>query len=680
MQVHHDDDAPGVDHDHDHYIRGGFGGPGHRFWAVFPRPGGAAGGRSREGAELPHVAADPAAGPEVTAASGVAPRRMGRVVGVVGVAAVLLIAVGATWWFTGGRWMSVASPSMGQAAPVGTVVFTRPVTTAELHLRDIISFRSPVNPGEIYTHRVVAIDPAGAVHTKGDINGAPDPSALHTRDIIGKVVARWWAVGWLIRALPILLIGGLLLWAATRRWANQDWRSPLRVFGGSLLFAVAAYVLRPFVGFLVLAKMPTVTGTDMTLVSTGILPIRLTATGGSHLDLVDGQLGMISVTGGGGPHGYSLTSSLHLNLWWWLVLLGIWLTPLLPALLTRRPRLSSPTEPPTDPRHDDGHPHFTGEPGGETAAIPAASAHTNFSAPATAAAVSKPTPRWRRATRWARRRPGPARTLLLVAAAALIAAVVAPSTAAALTARITNTSNTAASANYFTCAAAARAFSPFLSYPLNDAATASGKTAADVSGNTRTGTYGANIAHSASNACSTRDSSGSIVLSGTGTTTSVQTPTQVNNPQVFTETIRFKTTTGGGRLIGFGNVATGTSANYDRHLYLTDTGQVVFGIYNNAIFTAISPGTYLDGNWHQATATLSAAGMILYLDGAQVATNPATIAQNFTGYWRIGYDNLSGWGTIQPTRFYYTGNLAYAAVYTAALTPAQVQALYLAGT
>lgn len=258
-----------------------------------------------------------------------------------------------------------------------------------------------------------------------------------------------------------------------------------------------------------------------------------------------------------------------------------------------------------------------------------------------------------------------------------MAAATVPPTGSALTAGISNSTDTAATAPYFTCGAASVSVPAFFVYPLAETATPTGGAAADISGNNRAGTYTGTVAPSPSKACN-RDTGGSVALSGT--TTLISTPTQVVNPTVFTELIWFKTSTGGGRLIGFGNSQTGTSTNYDRHLYLSNTGQVIFGVYNNAVFTAISPATYLDGNWHQAAATLSGAGLILYVDGVPVATNTnTTLAQNYTGYWRVGFDSLSGWGTTQPSRFYFTGNLAWAAIYTTALTAAQIKNQYVAG-
>ena len=278
----------------------------------------------------------------------------------------------------------------------------------------------------------------------------------------------------------------------------------------------------------------------------------------------------------------------------------------------------------------------------------------------------------RRVLRWSRA------WCLVPAALLLVIAAITPTTSSALTAKITN-NDTAATAPYFTCAAATVAATAFFVYPLADTTTSAGASAADISGNVRNGSYNGTDAHSTSKACN-RDTGGSVVLSGTTSYISTPASASVTNPTIFTEEIWFKTTTGGGRLIGFGNAQTGTSSQYDRHLYLTNSGQVVFGVYSGAVYTAVSPATYLDGLWHQAAATLSASGMVLYVDGAQVATNTGTTtAENHSGYWRVGFDSISGWGTTQPTNFYFTGSLAWASVYTSALTAAQIKNLYVAG-
>ena len=164
-----------------------------------------------------------------------------------------------------------------------------------------------------------------------------------------------------------------------------------------------------------------------------------------------------------------------------------------------------------------------------------------------------------------------------------------------------------------------------------------------------------------------------------GTSSYVQAPTQVVGPQVFSVEVWFRTTTPGGRLIGFGNSTITQSVSYDRHVYLTNSGQLVFGVFPNACRSVTSPRSYTDGNWHHVVGTLGANGLVLYVDGAPVAADPTTTAaQAFTGYWRVGWDNLATWPS-QPTAFNYRGDLAFAAVYTSALTATQVQQNYVAG-
>ena len=55
--------------------------------------------------------------------------------------------------------------------------------------------------------------------------------------------------------------------------------------------------------------------------------------------------------------------------------------------------------------------------------------------------------------------------------------------------------------------------------------------------------------------------------------------------------------------------------------------------------------------------TLGPDGMTLYVDGVKVATDPTTTsAQSYSGYWRIGGDNLDGW-TNQPTSRNFNGTI-----------------------
>lgn len=170
----------------------------------------------------------------------------------------------------------------------------------------------------------------------------------------------------------------------------------------------------------------------------------------------------------------------------------------------------------------------------------------------------------------------------------------------------------------------------------------------------------------------------SSAVSLNGSSHYISTAKQYVNPTNFTISIWFRTSTvTGGKLIGFGNAQTGSSGQYDRHLYMNNAGQIYFGVYPNAVQTINSPLSYNDNLWHQASATLSSTtGMALYVDGIQVASNPAvTSAENYTGYWKIGFDNNNGW-TSQPSSFYFNGALDDALIYSSALSAGEVSTNY----
>lgn len=273
------------------------------------------------------------------------------------------------------------------------------------------------------------------------------------------------------------------------------------------------------------------------------------------------------------------------------------------------------------------------------------------------------------------------RPLLTLAAviACGLSLTIAP-TGGAFTSKITNSQDTAGTASYFTCTRAYLANTPSSALALNDPSN-SGNAANFGTGGTPGLYRGAMSTSTATPMACPRDPGGAYVLDGSTSYLGSTATAPTAGPQVFTIEIWFKTTIGGGRIAGFGNARTGASTTVDRHLYLTNAGQVVFGVFSGSVKTIQSPNSYLDGRWHHVVATLSTAGMRLYLDGTQVAQDTATTtARTMTGYWRLGYDNLTGWGPTVPTNFYYTGQLRFAALYATAITATDVAAHYRAGT
>lgn len=253
---------------------------------------------------------------------------------VAAVAAVLLTAA-VLFLSAGGRWFVVETPSMGETAPVGTLVLDMPVDVDTLAVGDVVSFETDANPGVVYTHRIIGIDAQG-LHTRGDINGATDPWALTQRDVIGAPVLLVPHLGWLFRAAPILLVGTLLIWTLTSAFTDRVTRTCLRIAGGALTTSYAAFVLKPFVNVTTITNTSSPRGVEATIVSSGIFPVRVDAHGGNSVHLVDGEVGRVVIHELTKNGHYQLTSNIDLDPTGWAALIAVCLVPLVLCLAVGR--------------------------------------------------------------------------------------------------------------------------------------------------------------------------------------------------------------------------------------------------------------------------------------------------------------------------------------------------------
>jgi hypothetical protein len=207
----------------------------------------------------------------------------------------------AGWWIEGGRWVRVETPSMGRVAPVGTLLWIKPVAFDQLKVGDFITFHPPGNAQRTFSHRVYKIDADHTIQTKGVIP-APDPWRLTASDIVGKVHMRWWGFGWVVVAAPILLIGSLIVGFVVSR-VRARWKLPVGLVLASLVLTVAISVYRPFVNAEQIAFAPSASGgASASYVGTGLLPIRMQAQGGPHVVLKAGQIGTVHVTAQDNKH------------------------------------------------------------------------------------------------------------------------------------------------------------------------------------------------------------------------------------------------------------------------------------------------------------------------------------------------------------------------------------------
>ncbi|WP_104091171.1 PKD domain-containing protein [Arthrobacter sp. GMC3] len=218
---------------------------------------------------------------------------------------------------------------------------------------------------------------------------------------------------------------------------------------------------------------------------------------------------------------------------------------------------------------------------------------------------------------------------------------------------------------------------PTLYWPLGGPASTA---AADWAGS-NDGTVGSGVGTTpAGGGAITGDASPASTFNGTANGV-IGTTAQVPTSPTFSTELWFKTTTtSGGKLLGYGSSSSGASSSYDRHVYMLNNGMLTFGTYPGTTKTVTSGTAYNNGAWHYLVATQGPAGMVLYVDGQVVGSDPqTTTAQDYGGFWRVGGDNLNGWPN-QPTSNYFNGTLGNFAVYNTVLTSAQVAAHYALGT
>lgn len=232
----------------------------------------------------------------------------------------------------GVRGFIVETPSMGQAAPVGSLVITMPVMADSVKVGDIVSFRPTEAPNEVYSHRVSSIDGLG-IHTKGDINGAADPWALHQTNLIGAVDMILPVFGWVVKALPILSLGFGTVWLATMYIPSRNAKSALRTLGSSAVVAYTVNLIKPLISYVVLTQTPTVGGMTSRVVSTGLIPIQFTGAG-SPVILRSGQVGNVQSLADPKTGLVHLAAAMHLDGLGWGLAFAVCAIPTLWSVLS----------------------------------------------------------------------------------------------------------------------------------------------------------------------------------------------------------------------------------------------------------------------------------------------------------------------------------------------------------
>jgi hypothetical protein len=165
-----------------------------------------------------------------------------------------------------------------------------------------------------------------------------------------------------------------------------------------------------------------------------------------------------------------------------------------------------------------------------------------------------------------------------------------------------------------------------------------------------------------------------------GATQYISTSVSQTDPNPYTFELWFKTSsTSGGVLAGFSDVATGAGSVSDRNLYMSNSGQLIFGVHTASYKTVSSSLAYNDGVWHHVAASLGSSGLVLLVDGARVATDgTTTVGTTGTGYWRFGYGVLAGWPSV-PTSNFLAADIDELHIFSKQLTDPQANGDYSAG-
>jgi len=168
----------------------------------------------------------------------------------------------------------------------------------------------------------------------GDINGAPDPWLLRQSNLVGEVAATVPDAGFLIEAIPLLLLGafGILLGTSGLRRRS---RTPIRIGAGSVLIAALLIYFRPLEHMVLLRQFVSNDRGYASVVPTGVLPTRIHAVGGGFVNLVPGQVGSLRIAHVRESGAFRITSAVHLSGWWWLIL-AAWAVPVVLGLSVRR--------------------------------------------------------------------------------------------------------------------------------------------------------------------------------------------------------------------------------------------------------------------------------------------------------------------------------------------------------
>jgi hypothetical protein len=209
-------------------------------------------------------------------------------------------------------------------------VLTRPVPAGGPHVGQIIAFHPPNEPSTTYTHRVVKVLPGPTYSTKGDLDAAPDAWVLMPKDIVGVATHHFKRVGWVVRALPWLAVGAVLL-IGLAMWVPTTRRRVTYFVGATVVLSMPILVLRPLVRGVFVGSGIIGGRVHAGVVNTGLLPLRFAMKGAASRHTAAGYPATLTARPPASGR-LLITGTVDLSLLGWIILVLICLTPLIIAL------------------------------------------------------------------------------------------------------------------------------------------------------------------------------------------------------------------------------------------------------------------------------------------------------------------------------------------------------------
>ena len=155
------------------------------------------------------------------------------------------------------------------------------------------------------------------------------------------------------------------------------------------------------------------------------------------------------------------------------------------------------------------------------------------------------------------------------------------------------------------------------------------------------------------------------------------------NAQPFSIELWFETAAGGVILEQQAGAPFGyPSGGWVPDMYVGTDGNLYVQLFWDGMFDQISTSTPVnDGNFHHLAVTYDGANEVVYLDGAQIGAKPlpySSYTSNFSCQFGTGYTQY--WPAGNGGWFTFNGIIDQPTLYSNALTAAQVQSIYNAGS